>query len=116
MDEVERVEEAAAIQACHRLARRGFLFGGSTGTVVSAGGWHVLTGIQVNGLGPGYFKTELTQALVDNAEFSAWLVGRTPSRRWGDVDDLIGAAVFLASAASGYVTGQLLFVDGGQLA
>ena len=57
-------------------------------------------GIQVNGLGPGYFKTELTEALVSNAEFSAWLIGRTPSRRWGDVEDLVGAAVFLASDAS----------------
>jgi gluconate 5-dehydrogenase len=70
-------------------------------------------GIQVNGLGPGYFKTELTQALVDNPEFSAWLIGRTPSRRWGDVQDLVGAAVFLASAASNFVNGHILYVDGG---
>ncbi|GAB7550193.1 SDR family oxidoreductase [Cupriavidus sp. 8B] len=70
-------------------------------------------GIQVNGLGPGYFKTELTQALVDNAEFTAWLVGRTPSRRWGDVEDLIGAVVFLASNASDFVNGHILYVDGG---
>ncbi|MBS0343353.1 MAG: glucose 1-dehydrogenase [Proteobacteria bacterium] len=70
-------------------------------------------GIQVNGLGPGYFKTELTQALVDNQEFSAWLVGRTPSRRWGDVEDLVGAAVFLASDASNFVNGHILYVDGG---
>ena len=70
-------------------------------------------GIQVNGLGPGYFKTELTQALVDNNDFSAWLVGRTPSRRWGDVEDLVGAAVFLASNASNFVNGHILYVDGG---
>lgn len=70
-------------------------------------------GLQVNGIGPGYFKTELTQALVDNAEFSAWLVNRTPSRRWGDVEDLIGAAVFLASPASDFVNGHILYVDGG---
>src|SRR6478736_5262586 len=70
-------------------------------------------GIQVNGLGPGYFKTELTQALVENKEFSAWLVGRTPSRRWGDVEDLVGAAVFLASDASNFVNGHILYVDGG---
>jgi gluconate 5-dehydrogenase len=70
-------------------------------------------GIQVNGLGPGYFKTELTQALVDNPEFSAWLVGRTPSRRWGEVEDLVGAAVFLASEASNFVNGHILYVDGG---
>lgn len=70
-------------------------------------------GIQVNGLGPGYFKTELTQALVDNPEFTAWLVNRTPSRRWGDVEDLVGAAVFLASDASNFVNGHILYVDGG---
>jgi gluconate 5-dehydrogenase len=70
-------------------------------------------GLQVNGLGPGYFKTELNQALVDNAEFSQWLIGRTPSRRWGDVQDLVGAAVFLASDASDFVNGHILYVDGG---
>jgi len=70
-------------------------------------------GIQVNGLGPGYFKTELTQALVENEEFSRWLVGRTPSKRWGDVQDLVGPAVFLASAASDFVNGHILYVDGG---
>jgi gluconate 5-dehydrogenase len=70
-------------------------------------------GIQCNGLGPGYFRTELTQSLVDNPEFSAWLVGRTPSRRWGDVEDLAGAAVFLASDASSFVNGHILYVDGG---
>ena len=70
-------------------------------------------GIQVNGLGPGYFKTELNDALVKNPEFSAWLIGRTPSRRWGDVEDLAGAAVFLASDASRFVNGHILYVDGG---
>ena len=70
-------------------------------------------GLQVNGLGPGYFKTELTQALVANAEFTAWLLGRTPSRRWGDVEDLVGAAVFLSSKASDFVNGHILYVDGG---
>jgi gluconate 5-dehydrogenase len=70
-------------------------------------------GIQVNGLGPGYFKTELNQALVDDPAFSAWLIGRTPSRRWGDVEDLVGAAVFLASDASRFVNGHILYVDGG---
>jgi gluconate 5-dehydrogenase len=70
-------------------------------------------GIQVNGLGPGYFKTELTQALVDNAEFTQWLVNHTPARRWGDVEDLVGAAVFLASDASNFVNGHILYVDGG---
>ena len=70
-------------------------------------------GLQVNGIGPGYFKTELNQALVDNPEFSAWLLNRTPSRRWGDVEDLMGAAVFLASDASRFVNGHILYVDGG---
>jgi gluconate 5-dehydrogenase len=70
-------------------------------------------GIQVNGLGPGYFKTELTEALVKDEAFSNWLIGRTPSRRWGDVEDLVGAAVFLASSASNFVNGHILYVDGG---
>jgi gluconate 5-dehydrogenase len=70
-------------------------------------------GIQVNGLGPGYFKTELTEALVKDEAFSKWLIGRTPSRRWGDVEDLVGAAVFLASGASNFVNGHILYVDGG---
>ena len=70
-------------------------------------------GIQVNGLGPGYFKTELTQALVDDAAFSAWLADRTPAGRWGEVHELAGAAIFLASAASDFVNGHILYVDGG---
>ena len=70
-------------------------------------------GIQVNGLGPGYFKTELTQALVADAAFTAWLSGRTPSGRWGDVQELGGAAIFLASDASSFVNGHILYVDGG---
>ena len=70
-------------------------------------------GIQVNGLGPGYFKTELTQALVADADFTAWLSKRTPAGRWGDVQELGGAAVFLASAASSFVNGHILYVDGG---
>lgn len=70
-------------------------------------------GIQVNGLGPGYFKTELNEKLVADEQFSSWLTGRTPSRRWGDVAELGGAAVFLASAASSFVNGHVLYVDGG---
>jgi len=70
-------------------------------------------GINVNGLGPGYFKTELTAKLVDDATFTAWLIGRTPSRRWGEVEELGGAAVFLASDASRFVNGHILYVDGG---
>ncbi|RAS35554.1 gluconate 5-dehydrogenase [Paraburkholderia bryophila] len=70
-------------------------------------------GIQVNGLGPGYFKTELTEALVNDETFSNWLIGRTPSKRWGEVEDLVGAVVFLSSDASNFVNGHILYVDGG---
>jgi gluconate 5-dehydrogenase len=70
-------------------------------------------GLQVNGLGPGYFKTELNRALVDDQAFSDWLINRTPSRRWGELDDLIGAGIFLASDASNFVNGQIIYVDGG---
>jgi gluconate 5-dehydrogenase len=70
-------------------------------------------GIQVNGLGPGYFKTELTQALVADAAFTAWLAGRTPAGRWGEVHELGGAVIFLASDASSFVSGHVLYVDGG---
>ena len=69
--------------------------------------------IQVNALAPGYFKTPLNQALVDNPEFSAWLEKRTPAGRWGNVEELIGAAIFLASDASSFVNGHILYVDGG---
>ncbi|MBJ6641627.1 SDR family oxidoreductase [Streptomyces sp. DHE7-1] len=72
-------------------------------------------GIQVNGIGPGYFDTELTSALVADEEFSAWVRGRTPAGRWGDVADLVGALLFLSSPASDFVNGQLLYVDGGML-
>jgi len=70
-------------------------------------------GIRVNGLGPGYFRTPLNRALVEDAKFSAWLAGRTPLGRWGDVDELVGAAIFLASDASSFVNGHILYVDGG---
>ena len=70
-------------------------------------------GLQINGLAPGYFETELTRALVDDETFSAWLKGRTPARRWGKVEELNGAAVFLASSASDFVNGHILYVDGG---
>ncbi|MGR3806750.1 gluconate 5-dehydrogenase [Pasteurella testudinis] len=72
--------------------------------------------IQVNGIAPGYFKTELTKPLVENQEFSSWLCKRTPAARWGNPEELIGAAVFLSSKASDFVNGHLLFVDGGMLA
>ncbi len=70
-------------------------------------------GLQINGLAPGYFKTDLTRALVDDPAFSAWLIARTPAGRWGDVEELAGACIFLASRASDFVNGQILYVDGG---
>ena len=69
--------------------------------------------IQVNAIAPGYFATEMNRALIDNAEFNAWVCKRTPAGRWGQPDELAGTAVFLASSASNYMTGQLLIVDGG---
>ncbi len=70
-------------------------------------------GIQVNAIAPGYFATEMNRALIDNAEFNAWVCKRTPAGRWGDPPEMAGLAVFLASAASNYMTGQLLVIDGG---
>ncbi|MBI4624349.1 MAG: SDR family oxidoreductase [Verrucomicrobia bacterium] len=73
-------------------------------------------GLQCNGLGPGYMVTELNRSLVGNAEFNAWVCKRTPAGRWGQPEELVGAAVFLASRASDFVNGQILYVDGGLLA
>lgn len=73
-------------------------------------------GIQANAIGPGYMLTDMNQALIDNPEFDAWVKGRTPSKRWGKPEELIGTAVFLSSAASDYVNGQIIYVDGGMLA
>ena len=70
-------------------------------------------GLQINAIAPGYFKTPLNQALVDNPEFSGWLEKRTPAGRWGNVDELVGAAVFLSGNASSFVNGHTLYVDGG---
>nr|WP_322055334.1 SDR family oxidoreductase [Paraburkholderia bannensis] len=72
-------------------------------------------GLQINAIGPGYFDTPLNKALVEDAAFDAWLRKRTPAGRWGKLDDLHGAAVFLASSASDFVNGQTIYVDGGIL-
>jgi gluconate 5-dehydrogenase len=69
--------------------------------------------VQVNGIAPGFFKTDMNAALIADAEFSAWVARRTPAGRWGEPSEVAGAAVFLASAAADYVTGHVLFVDGG---
>ena len=69
--------------------------------------------IQINGLAPGYISTELTQVLKNDPKFDAWIKGRTPANRWGEVEDLVGACVFLCSPAANFVNGQILTVDGG---
>lgn len=93
---------------------------------VSKGGIKMLTkalcsewakyNIQINGIGPGYFETELTKPLKNDPEFDKWLCSRTPANRWGVPEELIGAAVYLSSQASNYVNGHILYVDGGMLA
>jgi gluconate 5-dehydrogenase len=72
--------------------------------------------LQINGIGPGYIETELTRPLMENPTFDQWVRARTPAGRWGRPDDLVGAAVFLASPASDFVNGQVIYVDGGLLA
>jgi gluconate 5-dehydrogenase len=73
-------------------------------------------GITANGISPGYFGTELNTALMADEKFSAWVCARTPAGRWGRVEELQGAAIFLASDASSFVNGHILFVDGGMTA
>jgi gluconate 5-dehydrogenase len=70
-------------------------------------------GLSVNAIAPGYLRTEMTKALVENPEFSAWVEGRTPAGRWGELDDVVGPVLFLCSDAAAFVNGQTLFVDGG---
>jgi gluconate 5-dehydrogenase len=72
--------------------------------------------IQVNGIGPGYMLTPLNAGLSADPKFDAWIRSRTPLGRWGRPEEIAGAAVFLASAASDFVTGQVIYVDGGILA
>ncbi len=69
--------------------------------------------IQVNAITPGYFATEMNRALIDDAKFNAWVCQRTPAGRWGQPPEIAGLAVFLASSASDYMTGQVLVMDGG---
>lgn len=72
--------------------------------------------IQSNGIGPGYILTDMNAALVENKEFDQWVRNSNPSGRWGKPEELIGTAVYLASSASDYVNGQMIYVDGGWLA
>lgn len=73
------------------------------------------SGIQANAIGPGYMLTDMNEALVNDPKFDAWVKTRTPAGRWGRPDELIGTAVFLASRASDYVNGQIIYVDGGMI-
>jgi gluconate 5-dehydrogenase len=72
--------------------------------------------IQANAIGPGYIASDMTKSLMADPKFDAWVKGRTPSGRWGKPEDLVGVIVFLASAASDYVNGQIIYVDGGLMA
>lgn len=72
--------------------------------------------IQVNGIGPGYFLTDMTQPLADDESFDGWIKSRTPAKRWGKPDELAGTIIYLASDASNFVNGQVIYVDGGILA
>lgn len=72
--------------------------------------------IQANGIGPGYFKTDMTKALYENKEFSDWVCSRTPSKRWGLTEELLGTLLLLSSSASNYINGQMIYIDGGLLA
>ncbi|MBB5496655.1 SDR family oxidoreductase [Paraburkholderia sp. MM5384-R2] len=72
--------------------------------------------IQANAIGPGYILTDMNQPLVENATFDAWVRSSNPAQRWGKPEELVGTAVYLASAASSYVNGQIIYVDGGWLA
>jgi len=72
--------------------------------------------IQANAIGPGYILTDMNTPLVQNAEFDAWVKASNPSKRWGTPEELVGTAIFLSSAASSYVNGQIIYVDGGWLA
>jgi gluconate 5-dehydrogenase len=71
--------------------------------------------IQVNGIGPGFIVTEMNKPLLEDQKFDAMVRSRTPAGRWGEPSDLVGAAVFLASSASDYITGQIIYVEGGLL-
>jgi gluconate 5-dehydrogenase len=73
------------------------------------------SGIQANAIGPGYMLTDMNEALVNDPKFDAWVKSRTPAGRWGKPEELVGTAVFLASSASDYVNGQIIYVDGGMI-
>lgn len=70
-------------------------------------------GLQINAIAPGYIRTELNRALIEDKAFSDWVCARTPAGRWAEIDEVAGAAIFLASDAANYVNGHVLYVDGG---
>jgi gluconate 5-dehydrogenase len=70
-------------------------------------------GLNINAIAPGYFKTDLNKTLLADQKFNDWVEQRTPQRRWGELDELGGAAIFLASPASSFINGHILYVDGG---
>ncbi|WP_422371592.1 SDR family oxidoreductase [Hoeflea sp.] len=72
-------------------------------------------GIQANAIGPGYMITDMNEALIANPDFDAWVKARTPARRWGRPEELAGTAIFLASEASNYINGQIIYADGGMI-
>lgn len=120
---IER-KQGKIINICSLMSELGRL---GTGNYAAAkGGLRMLTramatewahdNIQANGIGPGYFLTDMTRTLADDPTFDTWIKQRTPAGRWGHPDELIGAAVFLASEAASFVNGQILYVDGGLLA
>ncbi|MBI4942529.1 MAG: SDR family oxidoreductase [Actinobacteria bacterium] len=114
-----KIVNIASVQA--RLARPGI-----APYAASKGGIAMLTrtmcaewgpsGVQANAIAPGYFDTVLTSALVNDPEFDAWVRGRTPARRWGRPEELVGTLLWLASGASDFVNGQVVHVDGGMTA
>jgi len=122
---VERKAGGKVINICSMMSELGR---SSVGAYAAAkGGLKMLTrnmatewakhNVQVNGIGPGYFATAQTQAIrVDGHPMNDFIISRTPAGRWGDPDDLQGTAIFLASGASDFMTGQILYVDGGLLA
>ncbi|WP_417211174.1 SDR family oxidoreductase [Antarctobacter sp.] len=83
-------------------------------TKAMAAEWGEL-GIQANAIGPGYMVTDMNEALLSNPEFDNWVKGRTPMRRWGLPEELAGTCIYLASDASNYVSGQIIYADGGMI-
>ena len=122
---IERGTGGKVINICSMMSELGR---NSVGAYAAAkGGLKMLTrnmatewaphNIQINGIGPGYFATSQTEPIrVDGHPFNDFIISRTPAGRWGDPDDLKGTAVFLASKASDFINGQIVYVDGGILA